>query len=104
MRSQELVEYKKEHGDTIVPRSYHNNAQLATWVSTQRKEYNRKLKGEASLMTDERIEELNKIGFVWDPLDDAWNERFQQLVEYRKSMVIQSFHGIILTIHSWQLG
>ncbi len=75
---------KKEHGDTLIPQSYTNNPQLGIWVITQRVQYKRKQSGEASQMTDERIHKLNEIGFVWDVLNDVWNEMFQQLVEYKK--------------------
>ncbi len=84
MRFQELVEYKREHGDTFVPAKYPNSPQLGLWVSTQRTHYNRKKRGQPSQMTEDRIDKLNEIGLVWYPNDDAWNEMFQQLVEYKK--------------------
>ena len=31
-------------------------------------------------MTDERIEMLNKVGFVWEV--NIWNERFEELKQF----------------------
>jgi hypothetical protein len=35
------------------------------WVNTLRTEYRRKQFGQKSIMTEERIQKLNDIGFVW---------------------------------------
>ena len=32
----------------------------------------------------ERIEQLESIGFAWDPREQAWDTRFKELVEYKK--------------------
>jgi len=50
-----LVAYKKEHGDTRVPRGYEADPKLANWVSCQRQ----------SCKDKERVDLLNEIGFVW---------------------------------------
>ena len=34
-------------------------------------------------MTNARLKRLEFIGFVWDPLDDDWIMRFEQLKEYK---------------------
>jgi hypothetical protein len=36
---EELKEYKREHGDTLVPVNYSANPSLGVWVGTQRKDY-----------------------------------------------------------------
>ena len=36
-------------------------------------------------MTQDRIDELNDISFIWDPLQDAFDLRFSQLVEYKEA-------------------
>ena len=80
-----LCQYKNEHGDCLVPKRFKvNGINLAGWVSLQRQDYRRRREGEASPMTDERIEQLNEIGFDWVPFETSWNfhygllERFQQ--------------------------
>jgi len=65
-RFNQLVEYKKKHGDCLVPIGYKGNSQLANWVSTQRQEYKIKNDGKPSRLTPERIQRLNEIGFVWE--------------------------------------
>mmetsp|Transcript_37226 Transcript_37226/g.90420 ORF Transcript_37226/g.90420 Transcript_37226/m.90420 type:complete len:329 (+) Transcript_37226:51-1037(+) len=73
-RYQELIVYKKEHGNCCVPISYAKNKKLANWVSNCRKQYRLREEGEANNMSQERIDELNAIGFVWD----RWEYEFEQ--------------------------
>ena len=83
MRYKELVQYEGERGNTLVPQNYPDNPQLGLWVRTQRKEYKRKQSGQATAMTDDRVNKLNTIGFVWDVNEAAWEEMFQQLKQYK---------------------
>ena len=62
---EQLVEYKEEHGDCLVPRKYEINAKLSNWVCHQRKHYVYKGRGKPTNLTDERIHKLQEIGFVW---------------------------------------
>ena len=66
MRLQELLDYKKDHGDCLVPVGFKKNRQLSNWVSTQRQEWKQLKKGQFSRMTQERIKILNDVGFVWE--------------------------------------
>ena len=34
-------------------------------------------------MTEERVEKLESVGFQWSLLKDLWNERFEELKEYK---------------------
>ncbi|CAJ1954156.1 unnamed protein product [Cylindrotheca closterium] len=63
----ELKDFKEFHGHCNVPIYFPANRTLGLWVQKQRKEYmKRKNKGEdKSLMTQERIIELEKLGFLW---------------------------------------
>ena len=83
MRFKELDQYKREHGDTLVPQNYPDNSQLGTWVNTQRVQYKLKEGGQACRMTDERVRKLNSIGFIWDVEDAAWEEMFLELNQYK---------------------
>jgi len=56
-RFQELVAYKQEHGNCLVPQSWAENKQLATWVNKQRSK-----KGK---LDAEKIKRLDDLGFVW---------------------------------------
>ena len=35
-------------------------------------------------LNPERIGALNAIGFVWDPIEAVWEERFRELSDYKK--------------------
>jgi hypothetical protein len=72
----ELVEYKKKYGDCKVPDDWSENKKLGTWVGKQRQRKNQ--------LTPERIDRLNRIGFVWEAKKIFWEEMFEALVEYKK--------------------
>jgi hypothetical protein len=83
-RFQQLVEYKQTHGDCKVPRQYSVNPQLGSWVMTQRRNK------QTERLDFERQAQLDLIGFEWGkeeriPLETAWRQRFQQLVEYEQA-------------------
>ena len=61
-----LKAYKKKHGDCLVTQYDKHNVKLGYWVSNQRQEYKKWLKGISSRLTQERIDQLNEIDFVWD--------------------------------------
>ena len=35
--------------------------------------------------TQDRIDSLNDVGIIWDPLQDAFDLRLSQLVEYKET-------------------
>ena len=74
---QELVEFKAEHRHCDVPRGYPPNPHLATWCSNQRT-LNKK-----GVLSEERIERMETLGFDFDPKTTAWEEKFQELLAYR---------------------
>jgi hypothetical protein len=80
----QLCEYKKQFGDCLVPKNYPANPKLGPWVAFQRYDYrdrkNKEIKSTG--MIAEHIRALNGIGFEWS-LTTNWNERFQQLCEYK---------------------
>ncbi|CAJ1963741.1 unnamed protein product [Cylindrotheca closterium] len=62
-RFQELLDYRKEHGNTLVPQRHQ---QLGTWVSAQRKLYRLLQKGRhVPQLNDWKIQQLNDIDFIW---------------------------------------
>ena len=64
-RYEELVEYKRLHGDCNVPQAWPENRQLGRWVMKQRCQYTLRQKGDRCQITDERIQRLNDLGFSW---------------------------------------
>ena len=71
-RVSDLRKFKQKHDHCLVPRNYSENPKLSAWVATQRKNYNRKQAGKTSPLTEERIRELDKMGFVWS----YWDHNF----------------------------
>ena len=67
----ELLEFKEANGHCDVPIT--DGTRLARWVFTQRR-YRR-----VGKLPEAEVAELDRIGFVWDPHDEAWERRFQQL-------------------------
>ena len=69
----DLKAYKDLHGNCLVPSRYLPNPELGVWVGTQRTQYRlyqkAKEKGQqvtgASAMNEERIQQLEDLGFVW---------------------------------------
>jgi len=74
-----LADYKMEHGHCNVPSGYSENPKLGVWVGTQRSAYK---KGK---LDPDKVKRLNTMGFVWDALEVLWEERYQKLVDYKKT-------------------
>jgi Helicase associated domain len=83
-RLKELLQYRQEYGDCLVPHTFNPNPQLARWVKRQRRQYKLMLEGRQSTMSHERLEILNEVNFVWDSHEAAWQEKLNELNLYRK--------------------
>eukprot|EP00592_Proboscia_alata_P027799 CAMPEP_0194445376 /NCGR_PEP_ID=MMETSP0176-20130528/127823_1 /TAXON_ID=216777 /ORGANISM="Proboscia alata, Strain PI-D3" /LENGTH=650 /DNA_ID=CAMNT_0039271921 /DNA_START=60 /DNA_END=2013 /DNA_ORIENTATION=- len=71
-RYEELVSYVQKFGHARVPKRYPQNILLWSWVSAQRKYYERKQNGDLSTrITETQIELLNKVGFEWTVDDNT---------------------------------
>jgi len=86
-----LQQYKSENGNCEVPRS---DEKLGAWVAKQRHHYKLFQKGQHSQLTEERIQELNDLGFIWEvgagrgeakAKTDAskWDNQFRLLQQYK---------------------
>ena len=78
-RLNELQAFKKDHGHCNVPAAYKDNPQLARWVVTQRNNYKQ------GKLEDEYIRGLEALGFTWDFHAQLWEERFSQLLAFKKA-------------------
>lgn len=85
-RLKELLEYKAEYGDCLVPQKFVHNQQLGSWVNKQRVEYKLMQEGKRSSMTQERVEILERVGFVWSKnlSQPSWDNKFRELLEYKE--------------------
>lgn len=89
-RFNELLSYKAEHGIFDVPRSWPTG--LGTWVGNQ-KSFLRDGK-----LSPEREDKLHSIGLAINPLESRWENRFNELLEYRAK------HGDINVPNKWPTG
>jgi hypothetical protein len=80
---EELIEFRNHFGHCLVPNAFPDNPALAQWVKRQRYQYKLKTEAKRSTMSDERITALEEIGFVWDSHSAIWDERLQDLIDYK---------------------
>lgn len=80
---EELIEFRNTYGHCLVPNSFHENPTLAQWVKRQRYQYKLKQEGKRSTVSDERVTVLEDIGFIWDSHKVVWEERLEELLEYK---------------------
>ncbi|KAL3793340.1 hypothetical protein HJC23_003850, partial [Cyclotella cryptica] len=85
-RYEELVSFKNEHSHCMVPKNY---GPLGSWVRAQR--HLMKERGTigssfdgGGLLSEDRIELLEKIGFVWDVHQWQWNQTYYELIDYKR--------------------
>lgn len=62
---EELVEYIASHGHANVPQSYKGQRALGRWVMRQRVHYAERSRGGKNALTEERIQKLEGVGFLW---------------------------------------
>jgi len=82
-RFTDLKTYSEANGNCLVPHTYKQNLPLARWVKRQRYQFKLMSEGKSSTMTDERVQALGAIGFIWDSQGAAWGERLEELKEFR---------------------
>jgi len=80
----ELRKYKEIHGHCSVPARFSSKKRLAKWVSKQRKEYWEMKEGRSSIMTAERVDILNNLGFKWKLHEDNWHDMLDDLKEFKE--------------------
>jgi len=86
-----LKEYKERFGDCLVPKAF-PESKLGEWVSSMRTLYKKREQGqEQNILTDDRVELLESIGFRWKLRSRgstgkmvSWNDRYKELVEYKR--------------------
>eukprot|EP00537_Pseudo-nitzschia_pungens_P017779 CAMPEP_0172407358 /NCGR_PEP_ID=MMETSP1061-20121228/74202_1 /TAXON_ID=37318 /ORGANISM="Pseudo-nitzschia pungens, Strain cf. pungens" /LENGTH=501 /DNA_ID=CAMNT_0013143345 /DNA_START=126 /DNA_END=1631 /DNA_ORIENTATION=+ len=71
---QKLVAYNEIHHTANVPRSCKKHPKLAGWVKRQREYCKRQ----------DRIDQLNQIGFIWKPNNAVREARYHRLMAYHK--------------------
>ncbi|MEE2845109.1 MAG: Helicase associated domain protein [Gemmatimonadota bacterium] len=74
-----LKAYKAEHGDCRVPDGFttEDGFTLGRWVANRRSDY------QIERLTPDRIDALNKLGFIWDPIEEVFQEGLRHLKAYK---------------------
>jgi hypothetical protein len=70
-RLRDVQDFKAKHGNCIVPTNYKEKPKLGTWVHHQRRQFKKYTEGKPCHITEERIQALDNLGFVWYPRDRA---------------------------------
>jgi hypothetical protein len=72
---------KRKHPERVdIP--YPSDYFLRNWLSKQRHLYQLKIKDETNALTDDRQEQLEKLGIFLEPLVAKWEIRYNQLAEF----------------------
>ena len=74
-RCEQLCEFKIQFGHCLVPIKYSGNPKLGRWASKQRHQCKLYQEGKPTLMTAERIRELENVGIEWKQNSPPWSER-----------------------------
>jgi hypothetical protein len=69
-----LSKYRRKHGNCNVSGSYSDNL-LARWVL--------KLRSRKGRLSEDQVDRLNGLGFVWDPFDAAWQRGLAALRQFK---------------------
>ena len=83
LRFRQICDFMVQFGHCLVPQHYSTNLKLRKWVSNQRSNYRLYQEGLPSPVTAERIRALESVGFEWETTSGVWNERFEQLREFK---------------------
>eukprot|EP00980_Cylindrotheca_fusiformis_P025203 scaffold13271_cov110-Cylindrotheca_fusiformis.AAC.6 len=83
LRYTELVKFHRNHGHCLVPLRFPQNSSLSHWVKRQRYQYRVKSEGKHSTLDDDRQAALEALGFVWDSHSASWEERWNELHDFR---------------------
>ena len=79
---QKLLDYKKEHGNVMVPYAYKTSDRfgLGRWGTAQRRMQ------KLGRLSQDKKHRLERAGFAWDTRDTqhSWEQSFQKLLAYKK--------------------
>ena len=105
-RLEQLKGYKEKYGNCLVPNKFKEENALGRWVDKQRHDYRKLKEGKKSVMVEERIRQLEELGFCWSVDEHVWNIRFKELQEYKEitgNCLVRNIHCITY-IHKLSLS
>ena len=90
--------YVEQEGHSRVPRGYktENGYRLGNWINKQR--------AKKDQLTPERIQRLDALGFVWDPLIEQWEQGFSELTIFKDEHLHCLVHAHHKTASGFALG
>ncbi|MEO5339859.1 MAG: Helicase associated domain protein [Magnetococcus sp. MYC-9] len=71
-----LLQFQQAQGHCLVPASWPEDPLLADWVGKQRRDWR------GNRLSEERKQRLDDLGFVWDPEEKAWQDRWAALLAF----------------------
>ena len=77
---EETLRYKEQHGTANAPYSYKSSEgfKLGAWQCERRKNF------KSGTLEQDRIKILEDVGFVWDKLEELFNQGFEETLRYKK--------------------
>lgn len=76
-RFKQLKRFYEKNNHTNISARYKKNKSLGTWVVRQRVIKNS--------LSEDQIEALDSIHFVWNPRESSWDKNFNKLQEYKET-------------------
>ena len=74
-----LKEYKKQFNTVqVAKRLIYNKYSLGRWCMSQRQKYKK------GTLSNDKIKKLLSIGFIFEPLENEWNRKYEQYIRYIK--------------------
>ncbi len=86
----DLMHYRAKHNNgnnCNVPVKFPEHAPLGNFVNRQRVEYKKMLQRKPTTMTPSKMEDLERIGFVWSVREGghtSWDDRLDELIVYQR--------------------
>lgn len=99
-RYNELVQYRKQNGNCLVPKLYQQNLELGIWVDTQKTRYNH------WKLPIQRVVDLERLGMGWKMhlnthQDSVWDRKYEELVtfatEHGHCRIPRNYHDGVLS-------
>jgi len=80
----QLTTFREKYNHAEVPQEYEENPQLGRWVMNQRTFYRMNEIGICTTLSEERIDQLEQLDFVWRYREKQWWTMFGRLRDYEK--------------------
>ena len=104
-RYKELSQVFRNTGQSAVHHADISKKSLARWIKRQRAQYKLRQALKPSSMTDERVQALNLLNFVWDSHSASWEDRVLELKAFKATRnhcnVTSSNYADGKTLVSW---